>query len=315
MKVAFHVEQLDLRGSSVVVREYATYNETLLSNQSYIICNGRSDHLESLPMIKERFPVFLYDRFEQAASFVKDNSIDVVYYLKAGVNDGKILPGVKNVIHAVFWFYQPHGEVYAYVSKWLAQAASGGRCSFVPHIIAMETEGRGDYREFLKIPKDALVLGYGGGNDAFAIPFVQEAVREIAQARKDIYFFFINIDPFAPPTSNIIHVGGTSDMDIKAAFINTCDACLHARIGGETFGLTIGEFSVNNKPTLTYSGHDHRAHIDMLGDKAILYSDKANLIDIITHMDRNELAKGDWNAYAWYTPENVMNKFSEVFLQ
>jgi len=315
MRVAFHLEQLDLRGSSVTIKHYANYNETLLGNESYIICNGRSDHLEARPMMEERFPVFLYNDFGQVQPFVRDNKIDVVYFLKAGQSDGKLLSGVKNVIHAVFWFYQPHGEVYAYVSEWLAKAASGGRCSFVPHIISLDTKDKGNYREHLNIPKDALVLGYMGGNDSFALPFVQEAVREIAASHPHIYFFFMNIDRFSNPTPNIIHVNGTSDMDIKGAFVNTCDVCLHGRIGGETFGLTIGEFSLNNKPVLTYNGHDHRAHIDMLGDKAILYHNKEDLIDIITHMDRDTLAKGDWNAYSWYNkPENVMGKFQEVFL-
>jgi len=308
MKVAFHLEQLDLRGSSVTIQDYAHYNETLLGNQSYIICNGKSDHLEAVPMMKEQFPVFLYDQFGQVDQFVKSNGIDVVYWLKDGQNDGKLVAAVKNVIHAVFWYYQPHGEVYAYVSEWLAKVASDGRNPFVPHIISMDTQDKGDYREYLKIPKDALVLGYMGGNDSFALSFVQEAVIEIAATHPNIYFFFMNIDRFCQPTSNIIHVDGTTDMDIKAAFVNTCDVCLHGR--------TIAEFSLNNKPVLTFSGHDHRAHIDMLGDKALIYSDKSNLIDIITHMDKDELAKRDWNAYSWYSkPENVMGKFNEVFLQ
>jgi len=313
MKVAFHSEQLDFRGSSITLRDYATYNETILGNESYLVINGASPN-ESLPAFKDRFPILLYDHFGQTEQFVRDNGIDVIYYLKSGQNDGKLVSGVKNVVHAVFWFYQPHGEVYAYVSEWLARAASGGQCPFVPHIITMDAKGKGDYREFLNIPKDALVLGYMGGRDSFALPFVHEAIREIAQSHKNIYFLFMNIDPFAPPSPNILHLEGTSDMDKKAGFVNTCDVCIHARIGGETFGYTIGEFSINNKPVLTYSGHDHRAHIEMLGDKAILYHDKQSLIDIVTHMDRDELVKGDWNAYLWYNPENVIRKFEEVFL-
>lgn len=315
MRVAFHLEQLDMRGSTTTIKRYAIYNEELLGNQSYIICNGKSDHLEAKPMIEGRFPLLLYDQFGEVENFVKSNSIDVVYFLKAGVNDGKLVPGVKNVVHAVFWFYEPHGDVYAYVSSWLARAASHGKSPYVPHIVSLDTKGKGNYREFLKIPEDALVFGYMGGPDSFAIPFVQEAIKEIAMTHPNIYFLFMNIDHFAPAQPNIIHVDGTTDLGVKGAFVNTCDVCIHGREGGETFGLTIAEFSLNNKPVLTYGRHTHRAHIDMLGKKGIYYMNKEHLIDIITHMDKNELAKGDWNAYAKFTPEYVMPIFERVFLR
>ena len=313
MKVAFHLEQLDERGSTTTIKRYAQYNQTLLGNESYIICNRKGD-LQGQSLVENEFPLLLYDNFAESEKFVKDNNIDVVYFLKAGINDGKLIPGVKNVIHAVFWYCQPHGDVYAYVSSWLSRAASHGNYPYVPHIVQLDTKDKGDYREFLGIPADALVLGYMGGRDSFAVPFAQQAVVEIAASRPDIYFLFMNIDPFCQPSSNIFFVDGTIDVDMKGAFVNTCDVCFHARDGGETFGLTIGEFSVNNKPVLTYGRHTHRAHIEMLGDKALLYMNKDHLIDIITHMDRNELAKGDWNAYSWYTPENVMDQFGRVFL-
>ena len=37
----------------------------------------------------------------------------------------------------------------------------------------------------------------------------------------------------------------------KEAFYRTCDAMLHARRDGETFGLAVAEFSVRNKPVIT----------------------------------------------------------------
>ena len=113
MKIAFHSEQLGLRGSEITLHDFATYNETILGNESYIVSNGKSDHLESLNKFKSRFPVFLYDQFGQTENFVRDNGIDAIYYMKAGLRDGKLVPGIKNMVHAVFWFYEPHGDVYA----------------------------------------------------------------------------------------------------------------------------------------------------------------------------------------------------------
>lgn len=54
----------------------------------------------------------------------------------------------------------------------------------------------------------------------------------------------------------------------RCAFIRTCDAMLHARMSGETFGLAIAEFSAHNRPVLTSSvHHDHhmaRSHLDTM---------------------------------------------------
>jgi hypothetical protein len=40
---------------------------------------------------------------------------------------------------------------------------------------------------------------------------------------------------------------GTYDLEEKSAFVNACDAMIHARSGGETFGLAISEFALENK--------------------------------------------------------------------
>jgi hypothetical protein len=40
---------------------------------------------------------------------------------KAGLYDGKLVKNVKNLVHSVFKHNDVHGEVYAYISKWLSQ--------------------------------------------------------------------------------------------------------------------------------------------------------------------------------------------------
>ena len=60
-------------------------------------------------------------------------------------------------------------------------------------------------------------------------------------------------------------------------FFATCDAMLHAREEGETFGMAVAEFSLRNKPVITYngSGQYDNAHVRMLGSKALLYCQTA----------------------------------------
>jgi hypothetical protein len=95
---------------------------------------------------------------------------------------------------------------------------------------------------------------------------------------------------------------------------------LWAREGGESFGLSIAEFSVKNKPVLVTDskndfGHNKGdiAHIHLLKDKGIWYNED-NLKDILVNFDKNEMVKKDWNAYTDYTPEKVMKIFKRVFI-
>ena len=99
----------------------------------------------------------------------------------------------------------------------------------------------------------------------------------------------------------------------KTRFINTADGMIHARVGGETFGLSVGEFSIKNKPVITWlDGHD-KHHIQVLGDKGIYYRTPQDLLH--TLMDFQPMPERDWDAFsAEFSPAPVMRKFAEVFL-
>lgn len=318
MNIAFHSNQLGLRGVEVALYDYALYNEELLGNKSLIISDKNSD-LAAYDKFKNRFEVLLYSDFKQVTGFVDKHNIDVMYYQKAGSNDGKLVTGIKNVVHSVFQLHQPHGDVYAYISKWLANHMSNGTLPFVPYIVdILKYDHQEDYREFLNIPKDATVFGYYGGKDSFNIDFAKRAVVEVAKSNKNTYFVFMNSDAFCSGLDNVIFLEGTSDFEKKIGFINTCDACLHARNGGESFGLTVAEFSIKNKPVVTTSyctvALNDLAHLDMLGDKAVLYQDYDSLTRILTNFKDIKTTRTDWNAYNIYNPGAVMEQFKNIFL-
>ena len=58
------------------------------------------------------------------------------------------------------------------------------------------------------------------------------------------------------------------DLVEKVEFINTCDAMLWARGAGETFGLSIAEFSSKNKPVIAMQVGD-LAHVHIMGDMGL----------------------------------------------
>jgi hypothetical protein len=318
MKIAFHSEQLGLRGTEIALFDYAYYNQELLNNDSVIISNRNSD-LAALDKFQKQFNVFLYDKFDDVISYIDQNQIDAVYYIKAGMNDGKLVPNAKNLVHSVFQLHDPHGDVYAYVSKWLSTQMTGGTLPYVPHIVdILKYDHMENYREFFNIPTTALVFGYYGGPDSFNIPFAKEAVINTARSNKNVYFLFMNSNQFCDEP-NVFFISGTSDMATKIGFINTCDACLHARNGGESFGLTVAEFSLKNKPIITTtwcdSGFNDLAHIEMLGDKSIIYNNYDELIGILTNFPDIINKHENWNAYSMYSPELIMNQFNNVFLK
>jgi len=122
----------------------------------------------------------------------------------------------------------------------------------------------------------------------------------------------MNTELFCPKLQNIIHLNQNIDVNYKVKFINTCDAMLWARSDGETFGLSIGEFSTKNKPIICTTGLNN-AHLEILKNKAIIY-DQCTLKNILISFDKNIEYTKDWNAYYEYTPDNVMKIFKKVFI-
>lgn len=315
MKIAFHSEQLGLRGTEIALYDYAYYSREFLGIEPYIISNKNSN-LETLDKFKKEFETHLYANFSEVVSLVDKHAIDMVYYIKAGNFDGKIVPNAKNLVHSVFQMHQPHGERYAYVSEWIAKKMNWEH--YVPHIVDIQKYSHDqDLREQLNISSDTLVLGYHGGKDSFNIPWVKDAVLQVANSRTDIHFVFMNVNPFGEEVSNISFLEGTYDMDAKVAFINTCDAMLHARDGGESFGLSVAEFSRLNKPIITTDwasgGLVDMAHLHMLKDTAIIYQPDT-ISSILTDIQKSDFKGKNWDMYEQYNPQNVMAKFKQVFL-
>jgi hypothetical protein len=105
----------------------------------------------------------------------------------------------------------------------------------------------------------------------------------------------------------------TSDPVERSRFINTCDAMLHARRVGETFGLACAEFSAHNKPVITWAGAKCQAHIDMLQGTAITYRNGRELTDTLLEFRPDAAVQWDVVTDA-FSPERVMRKFDKVFL-
>ena len=319
MKILFHENELNYRGTSIAMYDYADFNERILGNESIIIYNKncKTNHPLGIEKFKKRFEVLEYEALSELDNIITKNNVDLLYAIKNGDQDGVASTECKTAVHAVFKHCDPHGNVYAYVSEWLAQEMSGGIYPFVPHMVNFEAETKEDLRTELNISRNAKVFGYYGGAQSFNIPFAQKTVEQIAHKYKDIYFLFMGVDPFIKPKwwksklKNIIFLPPNADINRKLKFINTCSALLHARERGETFGITVAEFVLQNKPVITFADSPEKAHLMELGNDAYLYRNKNELKEILLDTD---LSKTAIRSYEKFLPQQVMEQFKKVFI-
>jgi hypothetical protein len=325
-KIAFYSPHMTLRGTEVTLYDFAHYNEEILGNTSYVIYNR--GHYLNHPTVIQKFQ----DRFQERLitlnvdndvdfswksnitvplldEVLEKNKCDGIFMQKFGHNDRVVSNYCKTFVMCAAPVCDPHGTVYSYVSEWNSKTASSGKYPFVPSIVDLP-EVEGDFRDLLGIPKDAIVFGRTGGMDTWNLNWASDVVKSVVNQDNNLYFVFQNTPQFYHH-SQIKYIPSTADLNFKVKFINTCDAMLHARVEGESFGVACGEFSIKNKPIITWLGSSDRHHIETLGDNAYYYNNPAELESILKNFKRTDK---DWSAYRKFNPQNVMKIFEEVYL-
>lgn len=332
--VAFHIGFMGILGGQVAVYDYADYNERVLGNKSIIINNleqfnrqYNSFHLDYDPSatkkFKDRFGKRFFDCVDIAHRdrILRQQKVDIFYILGDARTDNCLNVPCKLARHVMYaqnmeW----QGDACAAISQWVTDQSPELKIPVVPHIVRLH-ETKENLRKELGIPEDAVVFGRHGSLMGFDLDYVRDAVVELAHEHKDWYFVFLCTHKFCD-LPNVIYLPGTADMEKKTKFINTCDAMIHARNWGETFGLAVAEFSLQNKPVITCKHRDTPyyglGHLELLGDKGFYYTSqdecKAHMRWIAENI--TEVRKGDWDCCSKrYSPEAVMKRFDEIFIQ
>jgi hypothetical protein len=301
MIVGFHSNQLGLRGTEVALYDYAHYNETVLGNVSYVFAPANSD-MASFDKFKERFKdhLILYNSFGEL-ELSSSHKIDVAYFIKAGQYDGLLFNNMRNIVHAVFNASDKHGDVYVAVSEWLGNKFN---VDYLPHIVSLPSVTE-NFRSQLNIPEGDIVFGRYGGADQFDIPYLSDVLFAMAEAGR--WFLLMNTKPLTRQHPRIIYLNPVVDLPTKTAFVNTCDAMIHGRSEGESFGLAIAEFLHQNKPVITNINCRDRNHIHMLKDKGFYYSSPNELYSILASIEKKDYKVKD--LVSNFSPEVVMKKF------
>jgi hypothetical protein len=322
MNIGFFIRHFTERGTEVAIYDYAKNNEEILHNKSYIICFTEEAQK------KYRFPTqrYSYDKFNKRFTIIEINDIndmsnvikkfelDFFYTITyGGGNDiyqfeNKNIWGIcKTIKHCVFDTTYPESDFYISISEKLNEKQYT-HIPVIPHIVDLPHTNE-NLRNELQIPQDAIVFGRYGGVDQFNIDITHQVIKQFLEEEKTCYFLFMNTDKFYEHP-RIIYLDRNLDLHYKVKFINTCDAMIHARGMGETFGLSIAEFSIKNKPIITCNCGDLE-HIKILGDKAIIYNNYEELMNIFKNIKTIISSHSDWNAYKLYSPEYVMNLFKK----
>jgi hypothetical protein len=312
LRIAFHSNQLSITGTEVALYDYALHNENVLGNRSVVIypANSPHSHQQAEEKFRQRFELLSYRTHVEMDALLLQHGVDLLYAIKSGKRDGLLSKTVPTMVHAVFPTDPAHihGAAYAYISEWLSRHCARGKVPCVPHMVELP-DVQGDLRQELGIPGHALVLGCHGGRNSFNVLCAVQAMTYFLEQDRPVYFLFLNIAPFVSHP-RAIFLEGTTDLARKTRFINTCSAMLHARLQGESFGLACGEFSIRNKPVLSYAHTKHTHHHDVLGAAGLLYTSKESLIERIESLNGLNLSAPTWDRYtSRYNKERVMELF------
>ena len=113
----------------------------------------------------------------------------------------------------------------------------------------------------------------------------------------------------------IIYLPATVHVQHKVDFIHACDAMIHARARGESFGLSIAEFLYQGKPVFAWHDGIDKNHHLMLENTGGLYKNAQELHQqILSFRTQDHPPEKYQQATQPYSPEVVMKQFDEVFL-
>lgn len=295
MRVLLHDNQICERGTTTSLLDYGR----LLRDRGHDVeISYWSESPANVPSVitrvREEFPLHGHGAPDRLPPSLE--AFDAAYFIKAGFQDGLVLPDTHNVIHAVFQNFYPHGSRYVYISEWLAQTVKRqamsrkrrSEGSLTRGIVATEAgcanalqfehldlvvdtpKPQVGIRAQLGIPEDAFVILRFGGYDTFDIGWAKQTVERLLHEHADWYFVGLNTQPFMQH-ERALFLPLVLDPVEKASIIAASNVFLTARGQGEAFGVAIAEALQVGIPVLAWRGGTDRNHIAMLQGLGALF--------------------------------------------
>ncbi|MCV0428249.1 MAG: hypothetical protein K5905_22565 [Roseibium sp.] len=313
MRIGFQAGAINERGMSVALYDYALGVQNILGHEAIVFFSEADSNAEVVEKFRKSVRMVPMVPGQDPRTVSEPYHLDFCYYIRDGRKRPLDVVAERSGVHAVFRHFEPHGDVYAYVSDWLADWMSGGQAPAVPHIVDLP-EAEGSLRDELGIPKDAFVVGRYGGYDQFNIPFAHKSVAEALAVRSNLHFLFVNTEKFIDHPRALFLPPIVRQGD-KVRFISSCDAGLNAKKIGESFGLAIAEFLMFGKPVFSWAGGMDQNHVAMSPKRDWIYRTHGELLHLLRDFsptpEDGELAR---TSVECYRPADVMKRFDDVFL-
>ncbi|CTQ51546.1 hypothetical protein LP7551_00058 [Roseibium album] len=313
MRIGFQAGAINERGMSVALYDYALGAQNILGHEAVVFYSEALSNADVVAKFKKSLKLIPVPDDVDGRTVSEPFQLDFCYFIRDGRERALRITADRKGIHAVFRHFEPHGDVYAYVSDWLAEWMTGGLAPAVPHIVDLP-DAEGTLRPALNIPEDAFVVGRYGGFDQFNVPFAHEAVAEALGQRSNLYFLFVNTEKFVDHPRALFLPPVVRQVE-KVRFIASCDAGLNAKKIGESFGLAIAEFLMFGKPVFSWAGGMDQNHIAMSPKREWLYRTRRELLELLTNYEPNDHdAELSRRSVDQYRPQAVMKRFDDVFL-
>lgn len=318
MRLIIHSNQYCRRGDAVNARSLAFALKKYHGVESYLLANAankNNDEQVIKSLQAEGLTVELYNNQRELQEIANRFQATHSYFIKNGRFDGCHIKGIPNIVHAVFQHFEPHGDLYMYVSKWLYDRAKAKNTiprwvrqyprwakikistatpyfpsqrvpiRWCPHIIDLpKPDPHYRIRELFNIPRNSKIIGRFGGRQEFNDPAGKEAILKLLLIRGDIYFLFYNTERFTNE-ERVIFVDKYISEAEKAAVIGDCSLMLNCRLAGESFGFSVGEALFSGKPIIAPGSARNPQmdanHIEILNDPDLLYESSEDLVDKI----------------------------------
>ncbi len=305
LRIGFVDHAFSYRGTSRAILSYATGLAGIYGVESSIFFL-KDEPRNSWDLIRRTVREGMIGVYPVSSLTQIRKDLDWVYYVTAA-SASEILElrthwvpkSARLFVHQVG--FQPptrlsEGDIHAYTSQWQSYYFSGGTEPVLPYVIPSalrrsSIDGHSHLRYAMGIPADAVVLGRHGGPDTWNLSFANYAVAEALQDRDDLYFIFLGTPRFINHPRALFMESTTNQKEI-VEFIDACDAMLHCRWEGETFGLACAEFLARSKPIITWTNSRERHHIYLADQSCIFYDDGEDLKHkLINKYTRNFLAE------------------------
>jgi glycosyltransferase involved in cell wall biosynthesis len=348
-KFLLHSNSFSERGDSVTLLAIGGLIKEELGFDCVIAIPANAEHISDERVseaISRGFDVFRYRDKSDLDNFAKDMEIshsyvfsggkraDLSYFDKSDPESFRI-SDTRHITHVVFRNFDPHGEVYAYVSDWLFNWAkprifiwkllhvlgflggsSATNVTSFPHFLEAWPKSTAEQalREELGIPEDSHVIGRIGGFREFDDPAARKGVRLILDAWEDSYAVFVNTPRFLDHP-RAIFLEKLSRADVRR-FYDACDVLLNGRRMGESFGYSIVEPLSLGKPVIAPNWVRNplmdKNHIRLLRGQRLLYSSARNLLRIYSRCRQQSCLDNSSNITNGFSPQEAAKKLRAI---